>query len=151
MVLNTDNKVISKLKRLREERKVSVGMRVAKGTRTGCYWTLKELLFTVWKISHLFSYCHIRNLSNHMSACSSTSLSSHWISRFCIYFKETSAFLPSKGLYIFLNNAEITMKIEFNSFPLCCAFFIYNREEWLSARDHQIPYTWIYIHFHILS
>lgn len=36
MVLNTDNKVLSKLKRVREERKVSVGMRVAKGTRTGC-------------------------------------------------------------------------------------------------------------------
>lgn len=36
MVLNTDNKVLSKLKRVREERKVSVGIRVAKGSRTGC-------------------------------------------------------------------------------------------------------------------
>ena len=122
MVVNTDNKVLSKIKILGEERKVSVGMRAAKA--------LGQIVTGLWKFNCLLcgkfpifvSYCHIRNLSNHLSASTSTWLSSHWISIFCIYFKETSAFLPSKGLYIFLNNVEIIMKIEFYYFPLCCAF-----------------------------
>lgn len=41
MVSHTDNKVLSKIKRLREDRKVSVGMRAAKSSSMDWYWTLK--------------------------------------------------------------------------------------------------------------
>lgn len=114
---------------------------------------LGQIVTELWKFNCLLcgkspifvSYCHISNSSNPLSICTTTWLSSHWISMFCIYFKETSAFLPSKGLYVFLNNAEIIMKIEFYYFPLCCAFlFASEKNDYVSgtirAHIYSFPY-----------